>query len=199
MYVSARMINITEFKTIMHISRADTIVLYITFILTVLTDLVFAVEVGMILAMILIFIRLSKISNITHMAEYDQNAGINQQINAEKTLKENVNVYTLHGPFFFGAMNMFERKMSEHLAEKKKVLILRMKNVPFIDTTGVERLITFIKDQKKQQCAVLLSGLKPDVYAKLHANEEFNHLIGEAEMFKRTTHALEYCKILLHR
>ena len=69
MFVSFRMINFKEFRTIMHISKADTVVLFVTFLLTIFTNLVFAVQVGMFAAIFLLFIRLTDMINISYHAD----------------------------------------------------------------------------------------------------------------------------------
>lgn len=189
-----RMVNVEEISTIRRISRTESTVLFITLALTVLTDLVFAVQVGMILAICLIFIKLSNIVNISSMEEYDANAGINQKIYSDPLLKDKVSVYTIHGPLFFGAMNIFDRKVSEHIDTKKPIIILRMKHVPFIDSTAITRLNAFIKSRHRQGYMVLISSLMPEVKERLERDEEFTSLIKEEHIFPRTSDAIEYIK-----
>ncbi len=192
LFVSARMINLEEFRTIIKMSRADTIVLFATFILTVTTDLVFAVQIGMILAIFLIFIKLTETANITHMDDFEPNGRINKMINENRVLKENVAVFTIQGPFFFGAINIFEKKISAHMDMRKKIIILRMKHVPFVDTSGIERLKSFIKERHKDKRIVLITGLKQRVEEKLELDKEFNHLMKEEHIFPHTMDAIRY-------
>jgi SulP family sulfate permease len=194
MAASYRMVNFEEMATIRKISRAESTVLFITVGLTVFTDLVFAVQAGMILAVCLIFIKLSNIVSISPMEEYDANAGINQKIYSDPQLKDKVSVYTVHGPLFFGAMNIFDRKVSEHIDVKKPIIILRMKHVPFIDSTAITRLNSFIKSRHRQNCLVLISSLMPEVLERLHRDEEFMALVHEDHIFPRTNDAIEYIK-----
>jgi len=194
--VSVRMINITEFKTIMHISKMDTTVLIATFVLTVLTDLVFAVQMGMFLAIILLFIRLTNVIDIQTMENYDKSTGINATIFSHPYLEKNVSVYTLNGPFFFGAMNVFESKINEHINISRPHIILRMRYVPFIDTTGLERLRSFISMSKKRNQKVYLTSIQPEVMRRMKNDEDLMELIEKqhVHIFEHTQDALEYVK-----
>ncbi len=197
MVVSIRMINFHEFITVFKISRLETIVLITTFILTVLTDLVFAVEVGMILAAASVLIRLMDIIDITHMKDFEEPTGAAFEFRNEK-LKEVTNVYTLHGPFFFGAMSVFEKKLDEHIENKKPITILRFKYVPFVDSTAIIRLVDFIKQKKKKGAVVYLADLHPGVYKALHHNEEFRELVKKTEIFPKTKDVLAHIENNLH-
>ncbi|WP_256623762.1 SulP family inorganic anion transporter [Methanolobus chelungpuianus] len=194
--VSLRMINITEFRTIMSISKMDTAVLVVTFLLTVLTDLVFAVQMGMFLAIILLFIRMTNVIDIHTMERYDRTKGINATIFADPYLEKNVSVYTINGPFFFGAMNVFESKINEHMNISKPHIILRMRYVPFIDTTGLERLRSFIHSSKKMKQKVYLTSIQPEVMSKIDNDAELRHMIRNKEVliFSSTQEALAYLK-----
>ena len=161
--VSLKMINIDEIVTTMRISKMDTSVLVVTFALTVLTNLVFAVQMGMLLSMILLFVRLTNIVDIKSIENYDRSEGINYTIFSDPYLENNVSVYTINGPFFFGAMNVFENKIDEHIIMSKKHIILRMRYVPFIDSTGIERLKSFILSRKEMKQNVYLTSVHPNV------------------------------------
>jgi len=194
--VSFRMINIEELKTIMHISKMDTAVLLTTFILTVLTDLVFAVQMGMFLSIMLLFIRLTNTTDIQTMESYDRSKGINATIFADPYLEKNVAVYTINGPFFFGAMNVFEGKINEHMNISKPHIILRMRYVPFIDTTGIERLKSFISSSKKMNQRVYLSSIQPEVIEKILSDINLSKAIENKNIriFDSTQETLAYLK-----
>jgi Sulfate permease and related transporters (MFS superfamily) len=194
--VSLRMINITEFKTTMHISKMDTTVLIVTFMLTVLTDLVFAVQMGMFLSIILLFIRLTNVIDIQTMENYDRTKGINATIFADPYLEKNVSVYTINGPFFFGAMNVFESKINEHMTISKPHIILRMRYVPFIDTTGIERLKSFIKSSKKMHQKVYLTSIQPEVMKRIESDLELTELMEKQHVHvcDSTQEALAFLK-----
>ncbi|MEL4304337.1 SulP family inorganic anion transporter [Methanococcoides sp. LMO-2] len=194
--VSVNMINIEEFRTTMRISKMDTFVLLATFALTVLTDLVFAIQAGMFLSIVLLFIRLTNIIDISSMENYDPSEGINATINSDPYLDENVAVYTINGPFFFGAMNVFEHKVDEQIKMSKKHIVIRMRYVPFIDTTGIERLKSFISIRKKMGQKVYLTSVQPSVMAVIDSDHDLSGMIREKDVlvFSRTQEALGFLK-----
>ncbi|AKB85381.1 Sulfate permease [Methanococcoides methylutens MM1] len=194
--VSVNMINIEEFRTTMRISKMDTFVLLATFALTVLTDLVFAIQAGMFLSIVLLFIRLTNIIDISSMENYDPSEGINATINSDPYLDENVAVYTINGPFFFGAMNVFEHKVDEQIKMSKKHIVIRMRYVPFIDTTGIERLKSFISLRKKMGQKVYLTSVQPSVMAVIDSDNDLTGMIREKDVlvFSRTQEALGFLK-----
>ncbi|NPE31000.1 SulP family inorganic anion transporter, partial [Methanococcoides sp. SA1] len=190
--VSIKMVNIDEIRTTMNISKMDTFVLLTTFALTVLTDLVFAIQAGMFLSIVLLFIRLTNIIDVQSMESYDPSEGINATILADPYLKDNVAVYTINGPFFFGAMAVFENKVDEHIHMSKPHMILRMRYVPFIDTTGIERLKSFIITRKGTGGKVYLTTVQPEVMRSINSDVTLNKLIQDKDViiFKSTQEAL---------
>jgi len=192
--VSIKMVNIDEIRTTMNISKMDTFVLLTTLALTVLTDLVFAIQAGMFLSIILLFIRLTNIIEVQSMESYDPSEGINATILANPYLKDNVAVYTINGPFFFGAMAVFENKVDEHIHMSKPHMIIRMRYVPFIDTTGIERLKSFIITRKGTGGKVYLTTIQPEVMRSISSDTALNKLIQDKDVmiFKSTQEALGY-------
>jgi SulP family sulfate permease len=194
MVVSVKMFNLHEIKVIVKTGMPDSLVLLTTFAFTVLTDLVFAVQVGMLLSIFLLFVRLTQITNIKSMEEYDSKGEFNSVINANPDLKDKVSIYTIHGPFFFGAMNVFEEKLTEHMYLKKPIIILRMKHVPLIDSTGLMQLIEFIKKRKKNGSRVIFTEFWPGVKEQLMQNPEFRKHVSEKDIFKTVNQAFENIK-----
>lgn len=192
MFVSLRMINLHEIRTIVHISRTDAAVMLLTLGLTVLTDLVFAVQVGMLLAIFLLFVRLVRVTNITAMEEYDDGDGINGELARYSALKNRVAIYTIHGPFFFGTMSLFDQKVNEHMKMSRPITILRMKHVPFIDATGLLRLKEFIRERSHRQELVVLSGVRPEVRERIHHDSELMQYLPEQLIFDRTFQAIAW-------
>ncbi|MDA0524117.1 SulP family inorganic anion transporter [Methanococcoides alaskense] len=192
--VSIKMVNVDEIRTTMNISKMDTFVLLTTLALTVLTDLVFAIQAGMFLSIILLFIRLTNIIEVQSMESYDPSEGINATILADPYLKDNVAVYTINGPFFFGAMAVFENKVDEHIHMSKPHIIIRMRYVPFIDTTGIERLKSFIITRKGTGEKVYLTTVQPEVMRSISSDAVLNKLIQDKDVtiFKSTQEALGY-------
>jgi SulP family sulfate permease len=190
MVVSFRMINLKEIKTVFSMGILEGSVLSITLILTVLTDLVFAVQVGMLLSFFLLFVTLTKITNVKSMEEYDEKGEINSLLK-ENRLDDKVSVYTIHGPFFFGAINIFEEKISEHMNAKRPTIIIRMKHVPFVDSTALVQLIGFLKSRKKSNSKVLFTEFWPGVAESLYKNEEFAKLVPRKNIYKDVKTALK--------
>jgi SulP family sulfate permease len=191
MVISFRMINVREIKSITSTGILEGAVLSATLLLTIFTDLVFAVQVGMLLSFFLIFIKLTSITNIKSMEEYDKNSAFSTRVLSDKGLKDKVTIYTIHGPFFFGAINVFEEKISEHMNMKKPVIILRMKHVPFIDSTALFQLIAFLKSRKKSNSRVLFTEFWPGVDSWLMKNKEFSNLVSKKDIFKTVDRALD--------
>ncbi len=200
MVISIKMINIKEFITIIRISKSDTAVLLITFTLTILTDLVFAVQMGMVLAIFLLFLKLVALVDVKSMEHFGKSGKYNRLLEEDPILNGAVSIYTINGPFFFGAMSLFDQKISEHMNLKNSIIILRMQYVPFIDSTGIERLRMFISERKKKSYEVILSKLEKNVEKTLNSDIEFKHLLKTIHIVESTHDAIELSrKILLEK
>ncbi len=144
--------------------RADVAILLITFVLTILTDLVVAVNIGVILAMMQ-FMR--RMSSSVDVVEHTQ-ASLRQEL-AEaglEALPDDVLVYSIDGPFFFGSVDSLERALSWSRSEPR-YLALRMERVPFIDATGLKRLESTIHSLRGRGVQVVLNGARMSVLRKL--------------------------------
>ncbi len=193
MFVSVRMVNVKEFRTIVEISRAEGIVLFATFGLTVFTNLVFAVQAGMLFALVLLFVRLTNASDIKYMEEYDNRDRVfSEMISSSQRLRDSVGLYIIHGPFFFGALNVFESRLNRHMQIQKPIIVLGMEHVPFIDTSGVVRLNAFIKERHKAGGKVVLLELNPEVKKRLFKNEEFKKIMSKDLIFDDIQSALKF-------
>lgn len=144
-------------------NRMDILVLLTTFILTLVFDLVIAIEIGMVLASFLFMKRMSEsvsVQTITHDARPDEKEVLFDE--EVLNLPKGVVLYEINGPLFFGASREFQDALSNiHL--KPKVMILRMRNVPFIDATGMARLREVIHDFQNKRIQVILSGVKSEI------------------------------------
>jgi SulP family sulfate permease len=149
-----------SFISIMKGSKYDVVVLIVTFFLTVFADLTVAIEVGMILSALLFMQRMSKLGEIISV-ENDKDL-----IEDYGTLPEGISVYEINGPFFFGAANKYKEILKE-VGIKSKVLILRMRNVPFIDATGMHNFIEVLKTLRSYKVRVILSGVQKGVYNEI--------------------------------
>ncbi|MFH2020447.1 MAG: SulP family inorganic anion transporter [archaeon] len=193
MVVSIKMINLHEIKTIFSISRGEALIFSVTLLLTIFTNLVFAVQAGMVFVSFLLFYRLNTTTGITNMSDYDPSSSwINKKTEEEPYLKNNVSVYTLNGPFFFGALNIFEEKVAEHMDAKKKILLLRMRYVPFIDSSAIIRLRELIKMRHHEKKLVYFITVNDEVKKRLFSDVSLSKLLKKEMFFEDTKKAFEY-------
>ena len=149
-----------SFASIMRGSKYDVLVLLVTFFLTIFADLTIAIEVGMILAAMLFMQRMAKLGEV-YSLETDKDF-----IEDYASLPKGLSIYEINGPFFFGAANKYKEVLKE-VGIKSKVMILRMRNVPFIDATGMHNFKEVLKTLKNYKVKVVLSGVQPGVHAEL--------------------------------
>ena len=161
--------------------RSDAAVLATTFLLTVLFDLTIAIELGLLLSMLLFMRRMVESTKILvsrkelalHAHGDDGHHGAQEVL----TLPDGVEVYEIDGPFFFGIANRFEEIVSA-AGDRPKVRILRMRFVPFMDSTAVRNLHILIETSRAQGVQLVLSGVNPRVRETLIATDIVD-LIGE--------------------
>jgi len=166
-------------------SRGDVVVLLATFLLTVFVDLVVAVNVGIILATLLFMQRMADIVHIDRHTSEKLKADFGA---ANIPLPNDVLVYAIEGPFFFGTAETFERALA-FIHQDPKVLILRLKNVPFIDITAIHMLKEMISQFQKRGVRVILCEIDPHILEKLR-HTEVVRLIGETNIFPSIREAL---------
>ena len=162
--------------------RSDAAVLLVTFLLTVLFDLTIAIELGLLLAMLLFMRRVIESTRIVvsrdelhlHSKEDDT-----QRQDGSETLHlpQGVEVYEIEGPFFFGIANRFEEIVLATKA-RPQVRILRMRQVPFMDSTAMRNLRILIETSQSEGIRLVLSGVRPSVHTTLQATG-IADLIGE--------------------
>lgn len=187
--------NMSEWETFRYLlkgHRADVIVLLITFFLTVIIDLTVAIEFGVILAIILFVKRVSETSTIrvidNEMIEGTELSEFPQDVEKYKIPKF-VEVYEIDGPFFFGlASKIDELDVSSH--KKVKIRIIRMRRVPFIDSTGLNNLRNLWKRSKKEHIQVILSGVTESVKKSLDSSG-FSDELGQEFIFPHISLAVE--------
>ena len=180
--------NMSEVRHFLRIIRGaprpDVAVLLLTFPLTVFADLVVAVNVGVILAALLFMRRMSDAVSIephTRAPESEINAGASAG-------GAGVVIYSIEGPFFFGAAEKFERSL-QHVQRRTTTLVLRLGNVPFVDATGIFALEEILADFKRNGAAVLLTEVRPNVLYKLERGGLID-LIGKENVFESLSEAL---------
>ncbi|WBV68394.1 SulP family inorganic anion transporter [Legionella pneumophila] len=171
--------------------RADVVILLVTFCLTVFVDLVVAVNVGVIIAVLHFLRRMVNSIQIQRMSEGQLSQELAQEKNYD--LPEGVMVYVIEGPFFFGAVETFQSALANTHTDPK-VLIIRMRWVPFIDVSGLQAMEEIILNLQKRGVRVLLSEANPLVDAKLR-KMGIVQLIGEQNYYKEFSQAIDVCRI----
>ena len=179
------------FKSLMKNTKSDVSVLLATFLLTVIFDLTIAIEVGLLLAVVLFIRRISETSTISvFQDEVEAASYVEGGAETDKlSLPKGVEVYEIEGPFFFGVANKFEEIMKQ-VNDKPKVRIIRMRKVPFIDSTGVHNLENLIKMCNKDKTTVLLSGVNDNV-RKVLLQVELDKKIGLENICSNINEAIE--------
>jgi SulP family sulfate permease len=153
--------------------KPDAGILVVTFLLTVFVDLVVAVNVGVIVAALMFMRRSAEAVEIEEqLADSASNAG------AGSSAGNGVVVYSIRGPFFFGAAEKLERTLA-HTQRRAHTLILRMGQVPFVDATGILAIEDIISDFRRHGAVVLLAELRPNVRQKLERAGILKHLGAE--------------------
>ncbi|MCX4358388.1 MAG: SulP family inorganic anion transporter [Rikenellaceae bacterium] len=166
----------------------DRIILLVTFFLTVLVDLTVAIEVGIVLAALMFMKRMSDLgTNLEESRDMDY-------INNYGDLPDEIGVYEISGPFFFGSAKHYCNVMRE-LGLKYKVMILRMRNVPFIDATAVVNLAAMVADLEKGGTKVVLSGVRQEVRTVLERSD--NDMIHTVSISDNFTEAVEIAKMAI--
>jgi SulP family sulfate permease len=178
--VSYGMSGWRSFTALMRNPKSDVTVLILTFLLTIIFDLTVAIEVGIVCACLLFMRRMSETTDVK--AVYDE-IDLNEDADMERgnlehlTIPKGVEVYEINGPYFFGAGNKFEDLMGG-FGDRPKVRIIRMRKVPFIDSTGLHNLENMCLMSQKEGITVVLSGVNEKVEAVLNRNG-FPKLLGE--------------------
>jgi SulP family sulfate permease len=193
-FVALRMGEWHEMKRLGRMPLSDAVVLLTTFALTVIFDLVIAVEVGMVLAAILFIKRVSETTEVSQVLESDVLESPEQLVSG-KEIPEGVRVYRIFGPFLFGAAEKMEDAM-ESIEEQPKVLILRLHLVPAMDATALNALESVVERLQKHGGAVILSGLHRQPLDMLR-KAGFIDVIGRANLVAHFDDALVRARVIL--
>ena len=175
--------------------KSDVTVLLLTFFLTIIFDLTIAIEFGLVCACLLFMRRMAETTDVhAVLNEIDLNEDADTQAgNLEHlTIPQGVEVYEINGPYFFGAGSRFEDIMARY-GSRPKVRIIRMRKVPFIDSTGMHNLENMCQMSQKEGVTVVLSGVNPKVKAVLERNH-FNELLGVENICAHIDLALQRAK-----
>ena len=165
--VAWNMSEMHNFISILKTNKYDKIVLLTTFFLTVVFDLVIAIEIGMVLAAVLFMKRMSDATELGQMLKAKSHKDSDQTFEEEiKDVPRGVLIYEINGPLFFGAAQKFFDTL-KIISDTHKVLILRMRNVPIIDATGMKRLKDIIELLGERKIQVILTAVAPGVSAEI--------------------------------
>jgi len=161
MVVAYHMSEWRQFLSILKGTRMDIIILLTTFTLTVLFDLVIAIEIGVVLSSFLFMKRMSDSFHIQNIPAQGEAA---EQLFESENLEipHDVVLYEINGPLFFGAAKQFQETITQTHYHPKAVII-RMRYVPMIDATGFQSLKEIIKTYRQKGISVIISGVKKEL------------------------------------
>jgi sulfate permease, SulP family len=187
--------RLSEWKVFANELRApwsDSAVMLTTFVLTIVVDLSVAIGVGMVLASFLFMRRMAEVTNVTVVSrEFDDGmAGAGDDAGAiyRRRIPQGVEVYEINGPFFFGAAEKFKATLDQ-VSRRPKILIVRMRHVPTIDSTAMHALKDLIRRTRGQGTQVLLSDVHSQPLVALQ-RADFLDEIGEDNLFEDVDAAL---------
>ena len=187
-----------SFRSVLRGPRGDAAVLVVTFLLTVFIDLTVAIEIGMILAAFLFMrnmIRYSNVSLLTNQIDANRN-GNDQASIANFIIPRDVEVFEITGPLFFGAAHKFKDAIK--LVEKApRVLIIRMRQVPIIDATGIKTLEEIHRESKRRGTKLILSEVTSNQVLRELKKSRLQFAIGKANITSNLTAAFKRSKAII--
>lgn len=194
--------NMSGWRSIVALRKmpmSDNAVMWITIVLTVVFDLTIAIEIGLLLSVVLFLKRTSEATSIKIFgSEIDPNIESDLELHEEKLLvPEGVAVYEIDGPYFFGVANKFDEIMTR-MAKPPRVRIIRMRRVPFIDSTGLHNLENLCIQSRRQGSIVILSGVTMQVRKTL-LKAKFDDIIPEDHICSHINIALKKADEILHQ
>lgn len=198
--VAYNMSELEHIKDLFKAPKSDISVFLSTFLLTVIIDLNVAIQVGMLLAVLLFMrrmISLTEIKDLKIELDKSEDKTGNEDVfdldaTYNKIIPKGVDVYELNGPFFFGVADKVKNTLTS-IENNPKVFILRMRNVPMVDATGMHALIEICEYFTKRKTKVVLSGVNPYVKSLL-LKAGIDKLIGEENITDHIDKALEVAK-----
>ena len=196
--------NMSGWRTIAAMFRnpkSDISVMVVTFLLTVVFDLTIAIEIGLLLAIVL-FLR--RVMENTEIKVYSEQLDVAEGTDLDASHHEvldvlpGVEVYEIDGPFFFGVATKFDEMMRTTIGDKPQVRIVRMRKVPFIDSTALHNLEILITSSQKEGIHIVLSGVKDNVREVLvHAG--IDRLIGADHICPHISVAVEMANAIVRK
>ena len=191
--------NMSGWRTVLDLfkgPKSDVSVLVVTFLLTVIFDLTIAIEIGLLLAVFLFIKRVMENTQIKVLSQQiDIADGTESTQHEVLKVADGVEIYEIDGPFFFGVATKFNEVMCD-MADSPQVRIIRMRKVPFIDSTGIYNLESLIRSSKSQGIQIVLSGVNPNV-KKVLLNAGINEIIGDQFICENITQAVKTANSLI--
>jgi SulP family sulfate permease len=184
------------FRAEMRAPKSDVLVMLTTFGLTVFIDLTVAIQVGMVMASFLFMKRMSEVTNVQVVTrEFRDDVDSNDTETLNRKVPAGVEVFEINGPFFFGAATAFKEQV-EAVLGKPRVLIIRMRNVPAIDSTGLHALTELVRRSRNQRTRVLLSDVHSQPMIALGRSHLLDEL-GEENIFGNVDDALAHARSIV--
>ncbi|AKC67460.1 SulP family inorganic anion transporter [Bacillus altitudinis] len=183
MFVAWNMSEKKEFINIVKVKNADSLVLVVTFLLTVIGDLIIGVTAGLILAFIAFIKKMSQTTNISSnvaVPQIETAAALERE-----TDQKGISMYSIEGPLFFGTTDSLENSILDHVQTKPKTLILLMNKVNYMDTSAEAVLMNISNRLKHHNGKLMIVGLQSQPKELLHRTGLFHH-IGKQHFFERT-------------
>ena len=195
--VGIGIIDFKGFRDLLRIPKADAFVLITVFLLTVFVDLLTAVGIGMVIACVLFMKRASDLVEGTYssqeMTHRDQESPWPDEKGIPDTLAHKVFILRLDGPIFFGTVTRFQQVMNE-VPDDVKIVIIRMRRVPFMDQSGLYAMETAIKDLQAKGTEVLMTIIQPQPLYMLRTMDVIPDLIPECHTFKSFKACTKYLR-----
>jgi SulP family sulfate permease len=182
-----------NFRSVLKASKSDAAVLLCTFLLTIFVDLTVAIEIGIVLAAFLFIQKMMKSSSVQQLTP-DDSAGIDQS--AESNIPEGVDVFEINGPLFFGAAYKFKEAMKV-IEKPAEILIIRMRNVPIIDATGIQTLKEVHKEIRNKGTKLILSEITNEQVLNELTKARLVFQIGKANVTDSFEKAIKRSKEIL--
>ena len=190
----------SSFLALMKIPKSDVTVFLITFFLTIIFDLTIAIEVGLIIACLLFMRRMSETTDVHVISNEinpdDEDSDMHLGNIEHLTIPKGVEVYEINGPYFFGAGNRFEEIMAT-LGDRPQVRIIRMRKVPFVDSTGIHNLTNLCEMSQKEGIQIVLSGVTEKVHSQLD-KAGFYDIVGQDNICSHIDIALDRAKEIIN-
>lgn len=200
MVVAWNMSERHEFMAVLKTKTGDSIVLLLTFLLTVFVNLTVAVEVGLLLAVILFVKRMSEVFRVNHVLPDVESAfkKVSPDVVSESHFCPQMSMFEVEGSLFFGAAETFVYYVLDSIHYKPKVVLLKMNKLIHLDTTGENNLKNIVLQLRKNDCKILIAGLQGQPLEMLNITGLYEE-IGEECFFPDTESAITHGLTLISK